>query len=297
MVATLIGFILAGFLSVGDACSSCKPTALCPDHLVQENAAVAQLAPLLKSKDPFERSRTLAKLGELDAKHPLCPTADTAKLVAGLLDDESVDVRTEAAKALGNGMHPDVAITALIGALDATKKGLAKIPFGMGDWGAAPGQKEDPKVTERRKAREELNALETTIVAGLVKLPDDRSVAALVELLPQLTRWNGEMLATTTEGILKLGARGGVEAVVARIKTSPVGDTGGRWGGPDTTGHTLRDLLAAAAAAKGTDPVPPWIEDKNAKDQPDWDKWFTKNQKHFPAKLGKYTLAELQKKT
>jgi hypothetical protein len=268
-------------------------------HQKEEAAAVAELAPKLKSKDFGERKSAVAKIGELDAKHPLCPTLESAKLVAGMLDDEKVAVRIAAVQSLAGGMHPDVAVGALAGALDETQKALAKIPFGKGDWGGGPGggaggagQKEDPKAAERRKSREELNALAQELVKSLRALPDDRSVAALAELLPQLNRWNGELLSATADALLASGAREGVAAVVARLKSAPVNDTGGKYGGgPDTTGKTLRDLLADAAPKHGTEPVPVW----NSKEAVDWERWFAKNQKHFAAKLGKYGLDELRK--
>lgn len=293
MVALLLGLQLSvGEARAGD-CAACTPTALCAVHLKEEAAAVAEQAPKLKSKDMGERRSAIAALVALDSKHPLCPSLESAKLVAAALDDEKVAVRLAAVTALERGMHPDVSVGALATALDETRKELAKIPFGKGDWGGgAPGAKEDPKVVERRKARDELLGLAQLIVKGLRGLPDDRSVAALAELLPTLSRWNGELLSSTADALLDLGARDGVTAVVQRLKSAPINDTGGKYGGgPDTTGKTLRDLLAAAATKKGTEPVPEWSE----KEAPDWERWFAKNQKHFPAKLGKYGIEQLRK--
>jgi len=292
MVAMLLGLLLSGIAVRADGCATCSPTALCAVHQKEEAAAVAELTPKFKSKDPGDRRGAIAKLVALDARHPLCPSLESAKLVA-TLDDEKVAVRLEAVKALQRGMHPDVSVGALATALEETRKELAKIPFGKGDWGGgAPGAKEDPKVVERRKARDELLGLAQQIVKGLRELPDDRSVAALADLLPTLSRWNGELLSSTADALLGLGSRDGVSAVVQRLKSAPVNDTGGKYGGgPDTTGKMLRDLLAAAAPKKGTEPVPAWDE----KEAPDWEHWLAKNQKHFPAKLGRYGIEQLRK--
>jgi hypothetical protein len=293
MVALLLALLSSGIAARADDCATCTPTALCAVHQKEEAAAVAEVTPKLKSKDPSDRRFAIAALVALDAKHPLCPSLESAKLVAAALDDEKVAVRLEAVKALERGMHPDVSVGALATALEETHKELAKIPFGKGDWGGgAPGAKEDPKVVERRKARDELVGLAQQIVKGLRELPDDRSVAALADLLPTLSRWNGELLSATADALLGLGARDGVTAVVQRLKSAPVNDTGGKYGGgPDTTGKTLRDLLAEAAPKKGTEPVPAWDE----KEAPDWERWLAKNQKHFPAKLGRYGIEQLRK--
>lgn len=281
-----------------DDCGACKPTALCATHQAEEDAAVQEFSTKLKSKDAFLRQSTVEKLAALDAKHPLAPSAAIAKLVAAQLEDEAFAVRTAAAKALGDGLHPDVAIVALADALEASRKELAKIPFGPGDWGPPPGQKKDggappdPKAAERRKLREDLGNLQRTAIGGLAKLPDDRAVAALAEQLPALTRWNGDAITTTTRALLEGGSRKGVEAIVAKLKSFPVGDAAPKWGGRDPSGRAVRDLLAAYAVKRGCDEVPDW----NDKEQVDWDKWLAKNQKKFEPKLGKYGLDELRKR-
>jgi hypothetical protein len=195
-------------------------------------------------------------------------------------------------------MHPDVAVAALARTLEETCKTLSKLPSGRGGGGGGgggAGQKEDPKVAERRKEREELNALAQELVKSLREIPDDRSVAALADLLPQLGSRNTELLSATADALLALGARSGVAAVVQRLKSAPVSETsgGGKYGGggPDTSGKTLRDLLAEATPKRGTEPVPSWSN----KEAGDWEGWFAKNQKHFAAKLGKYDLEALRK--
>jgi hypothetical protein len=290
-------------------CAGCTATALCAVHQKAEAAAIAELAAALKSKDPFARKGAITKLSELDHARPTGPSQDVAKLVGGMLDDGALHVRVEAVNALAARMHPDVAVPALTGALEATMKELSKLPFGRGDWGGGGGRgggpgggagadggeppPEDPKAIERRKKREDLNALAALLVTAVRALPDDRSVTALSETLPQLTRWHGALLESTAQGLITLRARKGIEAVVQRIKSSPVGDNGSRWGGPDKTGATLRDLLALGLADAGCDPVPEWSDEEH----PDWERWFAKNQKHFPAKLGKYGIEQMNAAT
>jgi len=287
-----LGLVVAtAFGAPPDGCPSCSATALCAQHQKEESAAVAELVPKLKSKDAFERQSTVSKLAGLDLARPIGPSAEIAKLVAGMVDDEKAIVRTEAVKSLGGGMHPDVAVPAIAECLGATMKELAKIPFGRGDWSPPGAANDDPKAAERRKQREELYAVAGAAIAALRQLPDDRSVAALVEALPQWSRWHEEQLRATTEALMALRARKGVEAVIQRIKVAPVGDAGSKWGGPDKSGAMLRDVVARAIQPMEIEPLPEW----NDKEAPDWEKWFAKNQKHFAAKLGKCSLEEMKK--
>lgn len=274
-----------------DGCTSCNATTLCSTHQKEESAALAEITPKLKSKDAFERQAAVSKLAGVDLARPIGPSPEIAKLVAGMVDDEKAIVRTEAVKSLGGGMHPDVAIPAIAEGLGATMKELAKIPFGRGDWAPPGGANDDPKAAERRKQRDELYAVAGAAILALKQLPDDRSVTALIEALPQWTRWHEEQLTATVDALMDLRARKGVEAVIARIKAAPVGDTGSRWGGPDKSGVMVRDLAARSLQPMEIDPLPEW----NDKEAPDWDAWFKKNQKHFPAKLGKCSLEEMRK--
>ncbi|MSR47151.1 MAG: hypothetical protein EXS13_08810 [Planctomycetes bacterium] len=283
---------------IGGDCANCSLTALCAPHQKEEAAAVAGLAAKLKSKDPFDRKATVDKLAELDHARPLGPSAEIAKLVAGTLDDDNHLVRLGSVQALAAKMHPDVAVPALCNALNLTMKALAKMPYGRADWGGGGGAgagednppPEDPKAIEKRKQRDELNTLAQELVNALTILPDDRSVTALMEMLPQLSRWHEALLTSTAGALVKLRARKGIEVVVQRIKLSPIGDSGSKWGGPDKTGATLRDVLARGLEDAGSEPVPPWSDEE----APDWERWFAKNQKHFLAKLGKLTVEAMQ---
>ncbi len=283
--------VATAFGAPPDGCPSCSATALCAAHQKEESAALAELAPKLKSKDAFERQATVSKLAGLDLARPIGPSPEIAKLVASMVDDEKAIVRTEAVKSLGGGMHPDVAVPAIAEALAATMKELAKIPFGRGDWAPPGSPTDDPKVAERRKQRDELYAVAGAAMTALRHLPDDRSVAALIEALPQWSRWHEEQLTATVEALMALRARKGVEAVIQRIKIAPVGDTGSKWGGPDKSGALLRDVVARSIQPMEIDPLPEW----NDKEAPDWEGWFKKNQKHFAAKLGKCSLEEMKK--
>ena len=190
-------------------------------------------------------------------------------------------------------MHPDVAVGALRRRSRRRTRSSREDPVRQGRLGGgAPGSEggsEGRRAAQGARRARRPGAADRERAAGL---PDDRSVAALADLLPTLSRWNGELLSSTADALLGLGARDGVTAVVQRLKSAPVNDTGGKYGGgPDTTGKTLRDLLAEAAPKKGTEPVPAWDD----KEPPDWERWLAKNQKHFPAKLGKYGIEQLRK--
>lgn len=300
-MSSTLGWILA--LALGAAreeCGQCTPAKLCAPHQAEESAALKELKPRLKDKGADGRAAGVREIAALDKKFAANPSKEIADVVAAALHDESFVVRTEAAKALADGMHPDVAVKELVAALEEGRTELAKLGggrgggFGGGFGGGAGGgdQPEDPKAEERRQHREEVNAYVQALVDGLAKMPDDRAVDALGELLQGLSRWNGELMSATAGGLLAHGSRKGVEAVIKKIKMHPPG-SGGRFGGPDTTGKTLHDLLTRKVIEMSLEGAPSWSEDE----APDWDKWFAKNQKHFAAKLGKYDLERMAGKT
>jgi hypothetical protein len=76
MVALLLGLLLSGIAARADGCATCTPTALCAVHQKEEAAAVAELTPKLKSKEPNDRRGAITALVALDAKHPLCPSLE-----------------------------------------------------------------------------------------------------------------------------------------------------------------------------------------------------------------------------
>ena len=291
------GFGGAGAGTGGD-CAQCSETAICAVHLEAQATSIKELKPKLKEKAAPDRIATLKKLAAASAEHPGVPSQEIAELVADALADPSYAVRTEAAQLLAADLHPEVAVRSLLAALEQVRKDVSKMGGGGGRGGFGGDDDEeakDPKAQaaaqEARKLRDEMNLFTRTLVVGLGKLPDDRSVEALAEFLVQISRRSSaELLTSTGESLLALDARKGIEAVVAKIKASPPGSGGGRWG-PDTTGKTLHELLIANARAKGLEGMPGWSE----QEPPDWDKWFARNQKNYTAKLGKYDLAKFRK--
>jgi len=273
----------------GNDCPECSSTALCAAHQKAQSDAAKEQKPKLHSKDLSERMSALKQLAILNAEHPGIPSSEIAELVAGALDDESTEVKTAAAKCLGEGLHPDVAVRALISALDQLRKDMAK--SGGGRYGGAPENDQDPKAAERRRQREQTTQYAQALVGSIARLPDDRCVDALSELLLGLTRRNGaDLLPATAEALIKFETRPAFEAIFKKIKASPPGKGGGRWG-PDTTGRTLHDMVLAWATSKGLEDMPSWDD----KDLPDWEHWFAKNQAKVAVKLGKYNLERMRK--
>jgi len=296
MTSFLILALVAGLAPAVDQCVQCTDAALCQAHLSAQSAAAKALKPKLRGGAPADRVEALQGLARLSGEHSSVPSAEIAEMVASALGDESLPVRAEAAKLLAIDLHPEVAVRSLVKALDEVRGEIGKLGFGGGGGRFGPPTDEDekdPKVAERRKLREETMSFARAVVDGLGKLPDDRCVESLADLLRQLTRrTGGELIEPVAQGLLNLESRPAIEALVQKIKAAGTGggDAGGRWG-PDTTGKTLHDLLTKAVAARGLSETPAW----STKDPPDWDKWFARNQKQFPAKLGKYDLAKMRK--
>ncbi len=289
MTTAIVLALAAGFGAIAsEECGQCSDAALCAAHQVAQAAAVKAAKPKLRGGDPVDRILAVQELARINHEHPRLPSSEIAVLAEAALQDESMAVRAEAAKALADGMQPETAVRSLVSALENVRGDLAKLGGG-GRFGQPDGEEKDPKVQERRKLRDEAVRYARAIVDGLGKLPDDRSVDALADFLPQLSfRSGGELTDGVGKSLVALDARKGIEALVQKIKLSPAG--AGPFG-PDPTGKTLHDLLTTSARSKGLADPPPW----STKEPPDWEKWFAKNQKSYAAKLGKYDLEKMRK--
>jgi hypothetical protein len=309
MGLALLVLLFTAVAPMREDCGQCSATALCPVHVAAQAAAIKDLKPQLRAKDAKDRLATIQKLAQISAEHPTIPSSEASELIAGALEDDSYEVRTEAARLLGGELHPDVAVRSLVAAIDGVRSDLGKLGHGRGGGGGGggnggsggggnggpdgdDGKGTDGKAAEQRKLREEMTKYAQTVIEGLGKLPDDRCVEALSDLILQLTRRNGgELIVPAAQSLVQLDARKGIESVIQKIKlSSGGGDSGGKWG-PDTTGQQLHDLLARAVADKGLESAPAWTKGE----QPDWDKWLARNQKRFPAKLGKYDVDKMRK--
>jgi hypothetical protein len=286
-IALVLAFV--GLLATAaDDCPQCTPTTLCATHVAAQAAEIKEWKPKLRAKEAADRLEAVKKLAAVSAEHPSVPSQEAAAAIAGALADDANEVRCAAATALGEGLHPDVAVRALTDALKEVRKELAK--SGGGKYGGGGGDdSKDPKAAERRKQREENTKFDLALVASLARLPDDRCVEVLSDLLLALNRRSGaDLLQPVADALIKADTRPAIAAVIAKIKASPPGG-GGKWG-PDTTGKTLHDLLTAWAGGKGLTGMPAWDE----KDPPDWEAWFAKNQSKVAAKLGKWNLERMR---
>lgn len=290
MTTAIVLALAAGFgVLTSEECGQCTDAALCAAHQTAQTAAVKAAKPKLRGGEPVDRISAVQELARINHEHPRLPSSEVADLAEAALQDESMAVRTEAAKALADGMQPETAVRSLVAALENVRGDLAKLGGG-GRYGQPDGDAKDPKVQERRKTRDEAMHYAQAIVDGLGKLPDDRSVDALADFLAQLSgRSSDELTTGVANSLIALDARKGIEALIQKIKLSSGG--GGKYGGPDATSKTLHDLLAKSVAAKGLTDAPAW----STKEPPDWEKWFAKNQRSYPAKLGKYDLEKMRK--
>jgi hypothetical protein len=213
--------------------------------------------------DFAEESRGLADSG---SSKLVARTLDDA------LDDDSLDVRAAALSALAWGRHVETAIEALGDELKELRKLAEKLS-------TRPGLEE----------RQELQRAATLYSAGCAALgrhADDRAVDALLDEVRKL-RFNGAtgnayalMVRPAADGLLALGSREAVEAVVKQTATYS-GSVINR-GGARVTAQRLHQSLAAFSEGQGI--APPQFSD--AYDQ-DWRKWLQEHEDEFPKKLGK----------
>lgn len=280
---------------------------------------------------PEARVSALQKIAESES--PGQPSAVVAAAVAMGLHDDSYAVRKRAVELLGAGMHAETAVVSLSQAasVQARKERelwerIKKIEKeSQNPWPGRYTLKELRKSLESGledaaylKGVAGINETHAALVAALSGLPDDRSVAALGELLVHAI--NGQ--DPVVDALLVLGSLDALRRVV-RCMTScakelrdaerelkelerqksakrPNFDDGNEWQRQENArtdkieaqakktarlrlkGMTLRDKLAAFAAARGLPEVP-----KEAFHASKWPLWIKEAEATLPASLGR----------
>jgi hypothetical protein len=205
----------------GSDCSQCKPDDLCAEHQESEKKALDELRGKIRSKDAAERSATLKAVAALTKKHENAPSRAVADTLAIALDDDSFSIRAEAAELLAEGQHPDAAVKALTKAIDDLRAEYAKLgrnrERGSGD--ATLSGKGGARYTD-------------AVIEGLAKLPDDRSVDALADVLKQLgPDAPDQFVVPLSKALLQLKSRPAVDAVVDRLVSAEGSRSHSRAGG------------------------------------------------------------------
>src|SRR5262245_54860793 len=101
MGLALLVVLFTAMAPVREDCTQCTATALCQAHVAAQAAAIKELKPQLRAKEAGERILAVQKLAQLSAEHPTVPSVEASELIAGVLHDDSYEVRSEAAKLLG----------------------------------------------------------------------------------------------------------------------------------------------------------------------------------------------------
>lgn len=293
MLLVLLGVAsLAPRLRAGD-CLECKETKLCKAHDAEEDAVLASVHEALRASAKEERIAALEEVAALTEAHRNAPSKKVAQVLARAMKDEDLDVQAAAARLLAStGQHPETAVRTLVDAVEDLRGLLAGMPrVGRGR------DDQDPLDAEQQEMREAAVNLATQVIEGLGRLPDDRSVAVLSDLLVQLpTRGGGDRLVTiVAKALAHLEARDGIESIIQRMVQTE-GRMGSRAGsgnedrrGPgrgDGITRELHDQLVVLSEGKSISEHPVFDEQCAG----EWKEWFSANQRFFPARLGKIKL-------
>ncbi|MEW6746736.1 MAG: hypothetical protein AB1486_28680 [Planctomycetota bacterium] len=232
---------------------------------------------LLRGGTVEEKCAALEAIAEA-AKRGEPPSKELGRLIASALGDGAADVRRQAARLLGEGQHPEVALPALGNSLEELRQGLAKL--------GRPGRRSG----EDREKLQDLVFWGTAVVEALGSLRDDRSVDALVGFAQRIGGTGDRRLhVQLARALLKLECQRGIEAVIRALPQIEAVETRreGRLGAaPGPPGEQLHEMLTELARSKGLEGMPAeWTKSADS----EWRAWFAKNRAHFPAKLGRLT--------
>jgi hypothetical protein len=296
-------------------CPQCKPDDLCASHQESERKAIEEARGRIRSKDVAKRIAALRSIAELTKLHENAPARAAVETLAIGLKDDDFDVRALAAELIGDGQHPDASVKALADALDDVRTAFARLGRDR-DRGAGGNE------IGGKGARKYVEA----VTAGLGRLPDDRSVDALADVLRQLGPDAPDALVVpVVHALVQLRSRAAVEAVIDRFVSAEgsrgqaraggarggggsggggaggggAGGGGGGGGRPrrgDRDGDGFRDRGAGEEQKRALhDGLASLAREKGLDDAPAyeervaqrWKDWFDRHAGSFPARLGR----------
>ncbi len=251
--------------------------------------SVAELKKLLRSKEEKVRDQALLELASIAKEESEQPRREVAEAAALALEDSSLVIRERAARFLGKDFHPEVAVVQLCKALDQAREDMAR----MGRGALRPPRQGDEPGTggDQTSDNEQKLKVAAAIIESLGNLPDDRSVAALVETLRSIPPRSPPVVSLPLcRSLTELLALDGVEVVVQYLGSveSSGQSRGGRGpGGEDRDrARPIHDLLGKLAAKRKIEDVPQWGEQAGAR----WRRWLDQHGRSLPAKLGRVKI-------
>ena len=218
--APTVLFLLLSFLSPGD-CADCsytpKRTELCSSHDAEERKVLAAAKREYDQGGPAARQRILGEVAELTGDHANAPSLAVAKFLANGLEDKEIEVRSESAKRLLLGQHPDTTAKSLVEAWRGADKKYRKY---LSDLKLTAKNKD--KFTKKSTAifsRVMDFPLElrhaADLLAALGALPDKRCESELIKVLgAPVQKANAILAVTAAGGLLSLDSHDGVQAVI-----------------------------------------------------------------------------------
>src|SRR5688572_4831428 len=195
---TLTSLLASALLSAapGD-CKECVPNDLCAAHQESDGKAIDKLRGKVRARDVQQRLDALREVAALTKGHENAPSRAVADTLALGLQDDDFEVRAVAAELLSSGQHPDEALKALVKALDDVRTQYAKVGRDKERGGGDAGFGGDGGA----------HYVEA-VIGGLAKLPDDRAVDALADVVKKLQPdAPDDFVGPLTSALLALGSR------------------------------------------------------------------------------------------
>lgn len=207
-------------------CGECSLEAgkvtLCRTHDKADGTELRRLKKLARSKEPQERIEALKGLAGLSSEHANAPSLEAAQLIAAYLEEELASARISAVAALLEGQHPEVVVATLSADVASIGRDWKVAEPQLAKWAAGKSdgpQSSNPK--ERAEFAEHVRVLQygPYVVQALGKLPDERSSAALVEVLGwPVESTPAAFLRTAALSALELRTLAGAQAVIGLLE-------------------------------------------------------------------------------
>lgn len=242
-------------------CDACAPRKLCEPHAAELEKGLKEAQAGLASEEPAARSEALRRAAALNAAHTNAPAREVTELIATALEeDEDLTVKTVAAELLASGQEPDAAVEALARSSVQVGRLLGEV------------KRDHPQA-------EEAMAFALRVVASTASYQDDRSVAALGNLLTRYdTAIYGDVVYRIVDGLTALCAQDGIKALMGYYSLME-----GLGLFPKLEKH-VHERLTEMASARGLEGAPAWSDEGLSRE---WQRWFKKNARSLPKKLGK----------
>jgi hypothetical protein len=218
----LLGTLAFAAGDCGECTLEAGKVTLCRTHDKAEGTALRRLKKLARSKEVSERAEALKSLATLSAGHANAPSLEAALMIGAFLEEEQAPLRIDAVEALLAGQHPEVVVATLSAEVATLGRDWKVADKYLMAW--ADSQRKGSKSYSAKENAEFMSHLRVVqygdpVLRALGKLPDERSVAALVTALG----WPVESTPATfflsaARSALELHSRAGAEAVIGLLE-------------------------------------------------------------------------------